>query len=376
MEQSRQGISVTVVTVDDPAGSPDYIAPLLKAGVTVHRAGPRQGLLGRGPDAARTLRMVLNAGVDVVHIHALWDHFPHCAAALAQEPKTPYLIRPAGMLEPHALRIKRMRKALHLALRGRRDLSRAAAIHATAPMEARNIAALSFGNPVLILPNGLDVHEYLTSPRPEKVGEVWPRLAGKRLILFMGRVDPIKGTAFLAEAWGRLSRQFPDWTLVIAGPDWRGHQAQFEADLEKRDVRDTTVFVGPVYGFAKYALLASCDLMVQPSFQENFGITIAESLASARPVITTTGTPWSVLKSGRMGWWVDIGVDPLHEAMHEAMSRPAAELREMGQRGRSLVEERFAWPSIAQQLTRTYEWMLGRAAQPEFVYPPGSKIPD
>ena len=57
----------------------------------------------------------------------------------------------------------------------------------------------------------------------------WPALAGKRRLLFMGRIDPVKGTLNLARAWGALAGRFPGWRLVVAGADWRGHRAAFEA---------------------------------------------------------------------------------------------------------------------------------------------------
>jgi glycosyltransferase involved in cell wall biosynthesis len=53
-------------------------------------------------------------------------------------------------------------------------------------------------------------------------------------------------------------------------------------------------FVGAKYGEAKWDFLRSADIMVLPTYSENFGIVVAEALALGVPVITTTGTPWKI----------------------------------------------------------------------------------
>jgi glycosyltransferase involved in cell wall biosynthesis len=373
-EQSRQGLKVTIVTVDDPAGSGVFADALRAHGVAVHCTGPGRGPFFKGPTTRATVRQALEQGQDVVHIHGLWEYMTNCAAPEARRANVPYIVQSDGMLEPHALAQRRLRKAVHLFFKGRRDLRRAAAIRTTAALEARNVQRLDLRVPVLVIPLGIAVDEFSTTPQRAEVDARWPALTGKRLMLFLGRIDPIKGTAFLAQAWGRLSREFPDWRLVIAGPDWRGHQAEFEGDLRTHGGLDSTVFVGPVYGQAKAALLASSDAFVQPSFQENFGITIAESMASARPVITTRGTPWKVLESCKLGWWVDVGADPLYQAMRDAMRRPRAELDDMGRRARALMEKDFTWPVITSRLTDAYEWVRGAAPQPADAYRPDQAV--
>jgi glycosyltransferase involved in cell wall biosynthesis len=373
-EQARQGLSVTIVTVDPPDSRAPHIDPLRRAGIRVHCTGPGRGPFNKGSASTATVRRVLEQGQDVVHIHSLWQHLTNCAAPLARQAGVPYIIQSDGMLEPHALASAPLRKTVFLALKGRRDLRGAAAIRATAPLEARNIVRLGLGVPLLVVPLGVDVEGFLTSPRNAEVEAKWPVLSGKRRVLFLGRIDPIKGTEFLAEAWGRLTREFPDWVLVMAGPDWRGHQAAFEAALVRHSGRETTVFVGSVFDQDKRNVLASCDFMVQPSFQENFGITIAEALASARPVITTRTTPWSVIETRKLGWWIDVGAEPLYKAMQDAMSRPREELDDMGRRGRALAEEEFTWPSISRRLTSAYEWVAGRAPKPSFAFEGGAEI--
>ena len=86
--------------------------------------------------------------------------------------------------------------------------------------------------------------------------------------------------------------------------------------------------------------------------------------------MTTKGTPWAELVSHRCGWWVDIGADPLATALREAMALSDEERREMGVRGRRLVEEKYSWPTITRRMISVYEWLLSGGPKPDCVVLP------
>jgi glycosyltransferase involved in cell wall biosynthesis len=102
-------------------------------------------------------------------------------------------------------------------------------------------------------------------------------------------------------------------------------------------------------------LYQEADLFVLPSFSENFGLVIAEALASGVPVITTRATPWSELEEFGCGWWIGVGVEPLVTALREATALPREALREMGRRGRLLIEQRYDWEELGRQMAKVYE---------------------
>jgi glycosyltransferase involved in cell wall biosynthesis len=169
-------------------------------------------------------------------------------------------------------------------------------------------------------------------------------------------VHPKKGLLNLMDAWAEVNPE--GWEVVIAGPDEGGHTAEVQARAKHRGIADQVSFPGSIPDAEKWALYRESDLFVLPTFSENFGVVVAEALASGIPAITTNGAPWEVLNTHDCGWWIEIGVEPLVDALLEATTCSDAERLAMGARGRDLVAERFTWDAVADTLTDAYHWVL------------------
>ena len=91
-----------------------------------------------------------------------------------------------------------------------------------------------------------------------------------------------------------------------------------------------------------------------------------EALAHKVPVITTKGTPWSELEAEKCGKWIDLpaeGSSPsvwraLVAALKEMMSMSDEERRQMGERGRKLVEEKYTWDAVVKAVVKGYESLV------------------
>lgn len=173
-----------------------------------------------------------------------------------------------------------------------------------------------------------------------------------RNILYTGRIAPIKGLDNLSRAVAKVAAR--DWRLVIVGPDQENHTAELKTLANKLGVADLIDFVGPKYGEDLQRMYDNADLFVLPSYSENFGSVVVEAMAHGVPVITTKGTPWQELEENKCGWWIDIGVEPLVTALKEAMALGDAQRKEMGKRGRRLVEEKYSWSAVVERLLVAY----------------------
>jgi glycosyltransferase involved in cell wall biosynthesis len=214
-------------------------------------------------------------------------------------------------------------------------------LHATSPAEAdacgRSLPAAS----CVVIPNGVDV--------PGEVRHAEPN--GVLRLLYLGRLDPIKGLENLLSAC-RLLDESPamPWTLTVAGG---GEQAYVErlARLGDDLGRSRVSFVGEVDAAGKLRAFEAADVLLLPSYSESFGIVAAEALAHGVPVIASHGTPWRQLDAVGCGLWVANSPGALAEAIRRARTLP---LRDMGQRGRGWMQERFSWELIAREMLDLY----------------------
>ena len=115
------------------------------------------------------------------------------------------------------------------------------------------------------------------------------------------------------------------------------------------------------------AMIRAAIVIVPSRWNEPFGLTALEAIACGLPVITTHGTPWEALPAHRCGWWVANDPAALAAALREAMVLDDEARRAMGARGRALVEQKFGWPGVAEQMLAVYQWMLGRGPRPPCV---------
>jgi glycosyltransferase involved in cell wall biosynthesis len=294
---------------------------------------------------------------DVIHNHGLWLMPNVYAGWAASCARTPLIVAPRGMLGGAALRFSRMKKMLTWRLLQGPAVRRAACFHATSGQEYEDIRAYGLTQPVAIIPNGIDV------PHPSsKVAKG----AADRVVLSLGRIHPKKGLDFLLRAWANVEAAHPGWRLRIAGPAERGHDAQLRALAVS--LKLSRVSIEPaIYGKEKYTAFQEAEFFVLPTLNENFAMTVAESLAAGTPVISTKGAPWAGLELERCGWWIDHGVEPLAGALSSAMAMSRAELCGMGGRGQAWVARDFGWAGIAGKMAAVYSWLSGKADRPEWV---------
>lgn len=286
---------------------------------------------------------------DVVHVNTCW--MPQCALVQQWAQRLGYkvVLSPHGMLEPWIMkRHYWTRKVPALLLYQRKAVRKADYLHATAESEKENLLRLGYNRNVAVVANGIDVeHIALKS--------TWKR---NRQLLFLSRIHVKKGIEFLLEAVAMLKDDLQDYTVNIAGEGEAAYIEQLKAKAQSWGIGPLVRFCGGVYGDEKWKLFRQADLFVLPTYSENFGIVVAEALASGTPVVTTKGTPWEELNTCHCGWWTEIGTKPLAEVLKEFLSLDEKELEVMGRNGRKLVEEKYSAKKMAEDMVRVYENVL------------------
>lgn len=340
--QRASGLDTAVLGLEHPDwpaerhhwdGIPTHVVPVL---------GPRR--LGYAPRMADVLREMLP---DVVHLHGLWM-YPGCSVLRwHRATERPYVISPHGMLSDVALSYSRLRKRVVSLWFQDAVFARAAAMHATSEDEAGEIRAYGLRSPVCVVPNGISEMARPAESRPPG-----------RTILSLGRIHRIKALDHLILAWQRLEHDFPDWSVLIVGPDEGEEVARLRALIAETGVQRVTIR-GPVYGVDKIALMAGAGVFALPSHSENFAITVAESLMFEVPVVSSQGAPWARLETEGCGRWVPIGAPHMAEGLRAVMALGDDERRAMGRRGRAWMLRDFSWASVVKQLRQCYMTVLG-----------------
>jgi len=351
-----------------------------------------------------------------LHLHGLWPLPLHRAAVFARRSRIPVVWSTHGMTAPWAMNHNRWKKALAWRFYQKRDLAGAALLHVTSRQEADWNRALGLTAEQVVIPLGTHlpdtnaanlnvkchvgrasspcvIEEFpFHSPGRGRPGHglygpqfaaVLPEIsdaqseddvANRRLrVLFVGRVHPVKGLVNLIEAAGLIRRQGAacGLSLRIVGPDEAGHLAELQAVCERQGVEwtagvpvaddesrasaVTVSFAGEKHGAALAKEYADSDLLVLPSFTENFGGVVVDALAHAKPVLASRFTPWRELEERQCGWWVDNAPDRLAQTLRsiaESFACPEGRvaLRAMGARGRDLAVEKYTWSGAARQM--------------------------
>lgn len=280
---------------------------------------------------------------NLVHINGIWSPQNWGFQKAAQKLGIKVIVSPHGMLEPWIMANNPMKKKIALFLYQKKAIQRSVHIHATAQMEAANIQALGFKNPISIIPNGIDLNDV------KEIKEYY----GTRKMVFLSRIHPKKGIELLLEAWRNTNTN--GWVLEIAGNGDENYIVQLNESAQ--DLKNVH-FVGAKYGEAKWNFLRSADVMVLPTHSENFGIVVAEALAVGVPVITTQGTPWKDLEIHQCGWWINLSVSNLEKIIATVTHTSIDELKTMGTKGRQLVTEKYEVKAVTHKLIDLYQQVL------------------
>jgi glycosyltransferase involved in cell wall biosynthesis len=362
--QLRAGLDVSVLaTWANESGFP--LAEHMRGrGVKVEMVGRASGKLSRHPRLREAVDAAV-AGADVVHVHALWEEAQHQAARACQRRGKPYVITPHGMLSPwsfaNGTAINRWGKRVYMAMRLRRNLDGAAALHFTTGVERDLSGRLGLRPPAIIEPVGIDVGEFESLPARGAFRERFGQVGQRPMVLFLGRLSPQKGLDVLMPAFARFQEQdrVSNAVLVLAGPDYDAYGDHVRQIVRRHRLEDRVVFTGMLRGRERIEALVDADLFALTSHHENFGIVVAEAMAAGAPVLI----------SKEVNIWEDVveagagtAVEPEPSAAAAEMARwmaDAAMRRAAGERGRAFALSRYGWDPIARNWSDHYRRLTG-----------------
>ena len=333
-ELALSGIEITILTSQKDLSNDIEISPLIR----------RINLLEK--DDIKQFFTINN--FDIVHTHGIWLINTHYINNLVKSLGMLLIVSPRGMLERWAFNHKRFKKFIAWHLYQRDDLNNVNAFHATAHSEYLTIKKKGFKQKIYSIPNGV----YTPSITLDK-----NNLLRNKNVLFLSRINKKKGLDHLLEAWARINPK--GWTLQIAGNDDDGTINSIKQRIKHKDLMGRVELLGSLNEEKKVAAYLKAGLFILPSHSENFGIVVAEALSYGIPVITTKGCPWEALEKFDCGWWIDLDIESITNALSEYILSTTDQRKvEMSGNAISLVNTKFKWESIAKSFINMYEEQL------------------
>ena len=194
---------------------------------------------------------------------------------------------------------------------------------------------------------------------------------GRKVLLYLGRLHPKKNLANLIRAWKQILNSHPlaraSWVLAIRGWSQRGYETQLKQLTTDLGLLNSVIFLGPRFGTEKNECYRGCAAFSMPSLSEGLPMTVLEAWAYAKPVLITPECNLSEGFAAGAALQIGTGPEEIAAGLKQVIEMSDDDRRAMGNHGRNLVERKFSWPRIGEQMCSVYQWALGAGPTPEVI---------
>ena len=278
---------------------------------------------------------------DIIHFMGYWSPLSILVSLAAKRYGVPFLISPAGAL-PFFGRSK-FRKQIFNFMIGRRYVSQASGWIAITKSELPDFK--EYGVPieqVAVIPNGIFEDDFFCNE--EYQSQFTKSLPRDCFILFMGRLNPIKGPDLLLEAFNLINHKFKGVNLLFVGQD-EGMRASLEMRAKVLGIVNKVFFLDFLDGLKKVATYRAAVLLVVPSRSEAMSLVAIEAGICGVPVLITDQCGLHDLSEVNPVLVVSASVEGLAVGLGLALSNPVR-LKAWGEKWQLLVRDRFLWSNL------------------------------
>jgi len=281
---------------------------------------------------------------DVAVIRAMLHPLSTACAWIARTRNVPYVVTPHGTLSRYTFRHRNTwLKCLYFQLLESKTLNGAFAIQCTTEQEREQVAELGTRSPIRVIPHPFDHSPF------SKNGEL-----DSGLVLFLSRLDPMKGTDLLIQAFSEIRDDYPEAQLVVAGSGENSYEQKLRKQVRALGLEGVAKFPGFVEGVQKEKLLKSASVFVLPSHRENFGIAAVEAMDVGLPVIVTREVDtYPEIDRYEAGIVIEPDAGELAEALDTLLS-DQERCEKMGEQGQRLVKQEYAPEKVGSKLLDLY----------------------
>ena len=349
----RAGHKCTILTIDTGL-SPNYLQQCTLWGLSVF-ALPSLWKRFYIPKPSQHLIGKLVASADVVQLMCHWTLINALVYRAVTQLGKPYTVCPAGALSVFG-RSKVLKKSYNHLI-GREIILHANGCVAISPNEIEQFKSYGANlDKVVVIPNGVNPDDY--SESDGKKFRARYEIGDSPMILFLGRLNFIKGPDMLLEAFCRCSQDesMKTYHLVFAGPDG-GMLNELRRMVDTSGVKNRVHFTGHIGGPEKYEAYRAADFLAIPSRQEAMSIVVLEAGITGTPVLMTDQCGFDDVAVVAGGMVVAASVEGLQKGLLSMTGNPER-LEIMGQDLREFTCEHFLWDHAASRYLELFSRIM------------------
>jgi phosphatidylinositol alpha-1,6-mannosyltransferase len=217
-------------------------------------------------------------------------------------------------------------------------------------------------NKIHVIYNGVDIERFKPRPNRAELRREFGLEEDKKTVLFVGRLYHRKGIDTMLRSVPPILKEFSNVKFVISGTGFKQKEESLRNLAKELDIEDHVTFLGYVPDEKLPLLYSASDIFVLPAIYENFPFAILEAQATGLPVISTNvgGIP-EFLVDNQNGFVIEPRDSTQLTQRLLTLLQDAKLAKEMGDRGRKLIEEKFDWRLITAQVIDLYHKLLEKA---------------
>jgi len=295
---------------------------------------------------------------DLIHVAMLFDFYNVVATYFS---KKPYLVSLHGTFMKEAykmMKLKKLKKDFYMSIIGKKILKKAKFIHLLTQEEKEHFLEFypEFENKIRVIPNGLDLSQFEIDLNKSDLINKYPHLKGKKIILFLSRINRIKGLDILIPAFAKLHNEDKNYHLLIVGKDdGDGYEKRVRQWVNEYGLTDAVTFTGLLTGKDKLMAFYGSDVFVLPSYSENFGVAMVEAMACGVPIVVSdkVGISREIIQYNA-GTIVKTNIDDVYNGIKNVFQN-LDEAKDMALNAKKMVHNLYDINKVADEMIKMYE---------------------
>jgi glycosyltransferase involved in cell wall biosynthesis len=290
---------------------------------------------------------------DIVHLISHWTILNVLVYLCIVWYRKPYVVCPAGALKKFGR--SGLLKTIFNWFIGIKIIKNASICLAVTHDEVAHFTAYGVSeDDVVVIPNGIVIDS--RKPNMEDEFRRKTQLKSNPYILFMGRLNPIKGTDLLIDAFCKWQRESgSDYHLVVAGSDG-GLLPSLQAKVSDAGLEEIVHFTDFLSGEEKQQAYLSADLLMIPSRSEAMSIVVLEAAVFNTPALVTNMCGLNYLEEKEYGWVCEATSDSICRGL--ALSLNATDRLIRGKNFKIFVESNFEWSRLIVKYNALYKSIM------------------